>query len=273
MKTILVPTDFSEAAENAALYALELASAYKKTKVILFHVYSVQAAMSDIPVMPSPFDQMEITYKGLLKEFEEKLKNTNTDVETELIVSPGFVVDEILYLLAKRRIDMVIMGVTGAGKNETIFGSNATSVLKEAKQPVLIIHKEAKFKKPERIALACDYIAIMPDEVIEKIRGFVKLFDAKLLIFDILKKTEVLSYQKAVAEVNLENSLDDISHSLFFPSGDNLPEEINNFVKENKADMLIMMPHNYPFLQGLFHRSNTRKMAFHTHVPLLSIHE
>ncbi|HSY75762.1 MAG TPA: universal stress protein, partial [Bacteroidia bacterium] len=202
MKTILVPTDFSEAAENAAMYALELASAYTKAKVILYHAYSIPVAAADVPLMPSPFDEMELTSKELLKKFEGKLKTTGADIETEILTSPGFVVDEILYLLEKRKIDMIVMGVTGAGKNKNIFGSNATSIINKAKQPVFIIPKEARYKKPERIALACDYTAILPDEVIEKVRGFAKMFDAKLLIFDVLKKTEVLSYQKAVAEVN-----------------------------------------------------------------------
>jgi nucleotide-binding universal stress UspA family protein len=270
MKTILVPTDFSEVSENAAKYAMELAGFYKNAKVVFFHVYSVPTVIAaDIPMMSVPFDEMESS--KFLKDFSKKFKDAN--IETELIVRPGFVVDEILYFLEKRRIDTIVMGITGAGKSEGASGSSTTSIMKSVRQPVFVIPKDVQFKKPQRIALACDYVAIVSDAVVEQIKEYSKLFGAKLLIFDILKKTELVSYEKAVAEVNLENSLEDIDHSLYFPSGDNIPEEMNSFIEKNKADLLIMIPHNYTFLRGLFHHSNTKEMAFHTNVPLISIHE
>jgi len=272
MKTILVPTDFSKEAENAAKYAMELASCYKKAKVIFFHVYSIPTMpVADVPLMPGPFDEMETESNKLLKSFATKFNDANID--TELIVSQGFVVDEILFLQKKRRIDLVVMGITGAGKSKNLSGSNTISVMKSSKHPVLIIPVDTQFKKPERIALACDYTATVSDEVVQKIKEYSKLFNAKLLIFDILRKAELVSYEKAVAEVNLENSLEEIEHSLYFPSGDNVPEEINSFIIKNKADMLIMIPHNYTFLRGLFHHSNTKEMALHMHIPLLCIHE
>ncbi len=43
MKTILVPTDFSNAAEKACEYAANLATAFK-ARVILLHAYSFSAA-------------------------------------------------------------------------------------------------------------------------------------------------------------------------------------------------------------------------------------
>ncbi|MGP8215518.1 MAG: universal stress protein [Bacteroidia bacterium] len=273
MKTILVPTDFSEVAENAAKYAMELASFYEKAKVIFFHAYSVALPITDVPIMPSPYDEMEKECDRLIKSFDEKLRKIYRNIETELVIRPGFVVDEILYLLEKQNIDLVVMGVNGAGEKESVFGNAATSVMRAAKQPVFIIPKEARFRKPEKVAFGCDYTAIVPDSVTEKIKDFAKVFHAKILIFDMLKKAELITYEKAVAEINLENSLDDVPHSLYFPSGDNLSEDINSFVKINDADILIMMPHNYSFLQGLFHHSNTKTMAFRTHIPLLSIHE
>ena len=50
MKTILVPTDFSKSANNAAEYAANFAIA-TKAKILLFHVYNVPIIVSDVPVM------------------------------------------------------------------------------------------------------------------------------------------------------------------------------------------------------------------------------
>jgi nucleotide-binding universal stress UspA family protein len=273
MKTILAPTDFSEVSENAVSYAADLAKLAHATLVI-FHSYSVPIPTSpEIPVITVPFDEVDKENMKQLKELDKKLKKSHHGLETELITRPGFVVDEILSLQKEKKADLTIMGVTGAGKTAEVLGSNATSVSKKSHSPVIIVPINTKFKKPEKIALACDYKSTVPDKAINQFRQLVKLFNAKVLIFDVLKKTELVTFEKATAEVNLENSLGDIPHSLYFPSGDDLVQETHNFVERNHVDILAVMPHNYSFFGGLFHRSDTKKLALHTNIPLLSIHE
>lgn len=272
MKTILAPTDFSEASENAVNYAAEVAK-FARAKLVIFHGYSVPIPVSEVPVVTIPFEELEKANMDQLKALDKKLKAKHTNLETELITKPGFVVDEITTLLDKKKIDLVIMGLTGAGRTAALLGSNTTSVMKKSPKPVLGIPQHAKFKKPHHIALACDYKSIVPDHVVNSFKEFVKLFGSKVLVFDVLKKAELVSYQKAAAEVNLENSLGNMDHSLYFPSGDDLPEEVNEFVERNNVDILTVMPHNYTFISGLFHHSSAKKIALHTHVPILSIHE
>ncbi|HSY75379.1 MAG TPA: universal stress protein [Bacteroidia bacterium] len=273
MKTILVPVDFSSTAENAAEYAAEFAK-YLKAKLILLHVYSVPVPVADVPITTIiPLEEIEKENIKRLKAFNKTLNHKYPGIETEMITRIGFVVEEILMMIEERNSDLVIMGLSGESKAKGIFGSNTTTVIKKAKCPVLTIPPGLKFKKPEKIALACDYSAIVPDEVVNKFKEYVSLFGAKVLVFDVLRRAELVTYQKAAAEVNLENSLVDVGHSLYYPSGDNLPEEANSFIERQNADMLVMIPHNYTFFQSLFHRSATKQMAFQSKVPLLTIHE
>lgn len=272
MKTILVPVDFSSTAENAAEYAFEFAK-YAKAKLLLLHVYSVPVPVADVPVTVIPLEEVERESIKELKAFNKKLTHKYPGIETEIITRAGFVVEEILMMLEERKPDLVIMGLAGDSKSKGIFGSNTTTIIKRAKCPVLTIPSGIRFKKPEKIALACDYSAIVPDDVVNKFKEYVHLFGAKVLVFDVLRRAELVTYQKAAAEVNLENSLVDIGHSLYYPSGDNLPEEANSFIERQNVDMLVMIPHNYSFFQKLFHRSATKKMAFQAKVPLLTIHE
>ena len=72
MKTILVPTDFSKSASNAAEYAVNLAKEIKAT-VLLFHVYHV-------PVFTSETDIMLMTPNDFQKEKEEYLKKEATNL-------------------------------------------------------------------------------------------------------------------------------------------------------------------------------------------------
>jgi nucleotide-binding universal stress UspA family protein len=272
VKNILVPTDFSEVSESAADYAAELAK-ITNAKLIIYYVFTVPVPVADTPVITIPLEELEKENMKLLHAVDKRLKAKHGKIEIELRTQAGFVVDEVITFTKEHEIDLVVMGVSGAGKAPGMLGSNATSVMHHAKSPVLVIPKGYKFKKPDIIALACDYKSILPDETVDKFKTFVRLFNSKVLVFNVLKPHELATYQKAATEVNLENALGDLEHTLYFPASENLGEEINEFTDKHNADILAMFPHNYSFLKGLMHHSTTKEMAFLTHVPLLSIHE
>jgi nucleotide-binding universal stress UspA family protein len=271
VKNILVPTDFSDVSENAADYAAELAK-MTGAKLIFYYVFTVPVPVADMPVVTIPIEDLEKENLKLLHDLDKRIKTKHGKLETQLRTQPGFVVDEVITFTKEHKIDLVVMGVTGEGKTPGIFGSNATSVMHHAASPVVVIPHGYKFKKPATIALACDYKSILPDQSVDSFKSFVHLFKSKVLVCNVLKPKELATYEKAATEVNLENALADLEHTLYFPASEDIAEELNVFVKKYNVDMLTMFPHHYSFLKGLMHRSTTKEMAFLTHVPLLSIH-
>jgi nucleotide-binding universal stress UspA family protein len=273
MKTILVPIDFSEVSTNAFNYAAALAK-LTESKLILLHVYHVPIPPSEAPFFVLSMDDLDKENMQALQKIDEHAKKTFGTLNTALIVRAGFVVDEIRSIIDEQHVDLVVMGVTGAGKSSGFFvGSNTTALMKKTKTSVLVIPGETSFKKAEKIVFACDHKETVPITIINKLKEIVHLFDAKVLVLDVIKPEENTSLEKAVAGVNLVHSLNDINHELYFPMAENVEEEINTFVEHHHADMLVMIPHSHKTLKELFHRSNTKKMAFHTSVPLLSIHD
>lgn len=272
MKTILVPIDFSPASQNSTNYAAEVAL-LAKAKIILLNVYSVPVPVADVPIPIVPLEEIEQKCLAELKVRQSQLQIKYPQLHVEVQTRAGFVTDEILSAIKEYHADLVVMGVLGNGKTSAIFGSNTASVIKKATCPVMAIPPDLTFSVPAKIALACDYSATVPEKVTDALKAIIKLFGAKLLIFDVLKPAELVTYQKALAEINLETSLSDIEHSMYYPSGTDLMETTQDFIDRNNVDMLVMIPHNYNFVQQLFHKSNTRKLALHTKTPLLSIHE
>jgi nucleotide-binding universal stress UspA family protein len=272
MKTILVPIDFSDVSENAAHYAAEMA-AYSDARLVLLNTYSLPMPLVETPIAEMQFDEIGKINKEQLKSFSAKLKVSHKNIGIECITAVGFTIEEVLLYAEEKKADLIVVGISPMDKSSTIIGSSTGAIIKESVCPVLTIPEGVRFKKPERIALACDYNSIVPSNVVDKFTGIVKLFNAKVLVFDVLKKAELVTYEKVLAEENLEDALHDIDHTLHFPSGDNLIEEINAFVDKHLVDMLAMIPHKYNFFTGLFHRSNSKQMALYTSVPLLTIHE
>ena len=101
---------------------------------------------------------------------------------------------------------------------------------------------------------------------------FVRMFKSQILVLNVVKLGEAPGYEKAAALVKMKKVLGRTKHNFFFPVSENVTDEINSFIHRHKADMLVMLPHKHNTFEKLFRRSSTKRMAFHTSVPLLSIH-
>lgn len=268
MKTILVPTDFSKAAGNAAEYAAHFAKDVK-AKILLLHVYHVPAPVSEAPVIIISQEELQEENETQLKKVAAHLKKI-AGVEVSYKAKMGFVVDGIIE--EEKNATLMVMGMQGAGKlSEVLIGSITTSTLRKTKTPVLVIPEKVNYRKPERIAFACDYDPGTDMRALDALKALMKTFASKVYVVNIKHKKEPVTVDQAIAGVRLENKLNDVEHVYFFPEKEDLVEGINEFVKDKKIDMITVIPHRHSLLERLFHKSISKKMAFHTHVPMLAL--
>lgn len=269
MKTILVPTDFSTAAKNAAEYAANLALKID-AKLLLFHAYHVPIYTSDYPNnIISPLDLQQIN--------EEQLKNDalnlekKTGVKVNYLAKIGFAVEEILD--EEVNATMIVMGMRDASKlSEILIGSITTSVIKKSKKPIFVIPEEARFKKIEKIVFATDYDISTDLSTIETLKNITKTFNSKIYVVNVIANEEAeVTADEFIVGRNLETKLKDVEHVYYFPENEDLIEGINEFANEHQADLISMIPHRHNFIDLLFQRSISKKMAFHTHIPLLTL--
>ena len=274
MKTILVPTDYSEVADNALNYAVELAK-FTNAKIILMHSYQIPVPAGEVLVtLVSPQELEEVNQKRI-KKLEKKIsEKTSGKIKIESVIRCGFTVEEIMNVIKENSIDLVVMGITGSGKvSETLIGSHTSTLIKQTKTPVLVIPKDAQFKEIEKIVLACNYNEPVNADAIKRFTTFAKLFKAKVLVLDVEKPLAVPMYENTLGGEALEKTLKGVEHVMFYASSEDITDEINSFSDTHKCDWIAMIPHKHNILNQLFHESNTKKMAFHTHIPLLSIHD
>lgn len=273
MKNILVPIDFSDVSKNALLYGLELAKKFK-ANLLLLHVFHIPVINSESVALMPNFDELESLSQKAMDDFKNSNVPAGIDVKVDTVVRAGFLIEEMKEVIGDRSVDLVVMGVTGAGKlGELLIGSNATIAIHNINCPVLIVPKDAMFKSISNIAFACDYDKATSTGSISKVKDVAQLFGAQLNILNVVDKEEVPVIEKAVTAVKMEVIMNNIRHTLNFPESDDITYAINEFVDKHDVDLLVMIPHKHSFLGNLFHKSNTKKMAFHTHVPLLSINE
>ncbi len=276
MKTILVPTDFSKIALNAIDYAAEIA-VIAKAKLILFHVYDEIVPLISIEAT-SIYSIADLRQRVIkeLKKIETRLhKKYGLELSIETKFSTGFTVNEINNIAQNFHVDLIVMGMEGAGYlREKLIGSTTTSLIQKSECPVLAIDKHVKFKNIKKIALASDYEEMNNKKVLGPLKEIAQLFNAHIYLLNVVPELETSPYlSKQVEGYKIDHILEGFEHTFHKSENEDLIEGINNFIDEEKIDMLVMIPKTHTMIENLFNEANTKRMAFHSRVPLLTIHE
>ena len=180
MKTILVPTDFSDCASNALHVALEMAKIVP-AEIVVAHVLELAETVYVDYTGPS------VDFSGFLREQAEQemmslksrvMAEHNILIKTVIYQSP--VHDNIVQAARDHNAALIITGTKGAGKvSEKLWGTHTASLIGKSKIPVLAIPKNYKWRKPERILLATNHFEKDPVSW-ETLNGIIELFAATL---------------------------------------------------------------------------------------------
>ncbi|PWB24092.1 universal stress protein [Flavobacterium sp. HTF] len=276
MKKILFPTDFSEAATNAFVHALEFAKIVNG-ELILLHTF-------EIPVYDSQFfpenyasiySSIELAKFETFKDEIPKLRTIAMERKLEDIVIKHRLMDgDLLYNLKNAvkedQIDFVIMGTTGVSDWTKFFlGSNTSSVISGVDVPVLCVPVDAKFKKIKTIGFTTRYREKDKKEL-KKVLKIAKKTGAKVKSLYVKTSNSDIS-DVTVKEWEREFANDNVEF-LVLPS-DEIKETILDFVLYKEIDVLAMITHKRSFFESIFDSSFTKKMSKETSVPVLIMHE
>ncbi|WP_051200219.1 universal stress protein [Flavobacterium subsaxonicum] len=277
MKRILFPTDFSEAARNAFIYALNFADSFG-AELVLLHVY-------DLPIVETPplpettteiFDIVEMhQFESFREELPalHKLAEDNNfgHIKFKNVLMYGDLIYNINKVSEDEGVDFVIMGTKGAsGLKETFLGSTTASVISNVKMPVLGIPAEAQYRAIKNIAFTTQY----KDKDNDALRNALTIgsaFNARLQCLYIKNDDDPEDIEERINEWKIYYRDEHID--FFNIDGDHIEQTILDFIENQHVDLLVMRTHKRGFFESLFHRSLTKKMAYHSKVPLLVFHE
>jgi nucleotide-binding universal stress UspA family protein len=141
---ILVPTDFSTGAENAAVVAAALAAAVHG-HLLLVHVYTPPSVMlpdgSTFPPTPAQLLAADESAEAALAETKRALASRiEGEVHIEGRALIGSAAEEIVRLADSGSYDLIVMGTHGrTGIRRLLLGSVAETVSRHASIPVLTV--------------------------------------------------------------------------------------------------------------------------------------
>ncbi len=270
-KTILIPTDFSENAQNAMRYALNFFG--NEATFILLNTW--QTPYTPPEVLISVEDILIKTSKeGLENELAWIKKSTGMEnVQFETISEFGNLVDIIKSVVREKNVDFVVMGTQGAsGLREALLGSNTAATAKTINCPLLIIPADATFSEIKNIVFAADYKELENASALKTMVNLGKENSAEIAVLNVLDKGKITTIEEGSQGIKIDHQLAGIKHSYSFIEDNDKAAGIDEYLRTNKSDLLVMLERKTGFFKNIFHKSITRKMAFHTHVPMLVLH-
>lgn len=268
MKRVLMLTDFSDTARNAAMYALKMLED-ENVHFALLNAYDLEFSGSPY-IMQVKEEMAEESRKGLKNELS-LIRRRFPDVPVEMVSRFGSLLDVIHQELEESNYELVVLGCRGESALENfLLGSNAYEVIKNIMAPIMVVPKHAKFKKPDKVVFATDLRDIKHEEMIKPLQDVIKHYNASLLFVNVLEDDYV---NRLDAEEKLASHFPGVDLSFNFIEGDDVSKGILKFMDDNDVDMVTMIRHNSGFFDRLFHPSITKQMVLHPEHPMLILHD
>lgn len=278
MKKILVPTDFSANAMKAATYAAEMARRSGAALYLLHVVDSVVDGGAGLfPFSKKLEEKIMKVKRGELNNLVEIISTTYPDVVIRTELGMGHAGDAVLKTAQELGADMIVMGTRGAsGLKEFFLGSITGAIIGRAAIPVLAVPFEYILDSPGAIVLASSHF----DENRQQlgiIAELAQLFKANVhaVVFEEMdtgNPTHAGNHRQLEQYLGfLRQTYPAVSFTGEILQGSSFEKTMDAYEQKTGAGMVAMITYPKSFMEKLLRKGATKKMAFHSHIPLLAI--
>lgn len=273
MKKILVPTDFSEQAENALKVAAQLARKHN-AEIYLLHMIELPADMTNPVGETRSSDLPEALFfmKMAKKKFNEVISRPYlSDLKIYDTVEFNQAFDGIIETAQKHDCDFIVMGSQGAtGFKEMFVGSNTEKVVRTSNIPVLVIKNEHPSFKINNFVFATN-LEEQGKGTIRKVVDFARLVDAKLHLVYINTANEFNTSKEIDSRLEkYMDSLDFSNYEFHVYNDDSVEEGILNFTQKINADLMGVATHGRKGLAHFFNGSISEDLVNHANSPVIT---
>ncbi len=274
MKRILVPTDFSSFAMEAAKTAADIA---RKTNAEIVFLHVVALPTYESGVLPYQDNQNIAENLFILKLVKQKFQHL---LESDFLkglkavsgISYSGVYEAITENIEKHGIDLIVMGTHGSSGyvNDFFIGSNTDKVIRKSSVPVLAIksHRDTDFNK---IVFAGDFSDSLEKDV-HFIKNFAELYNAELLLLHVVTKGDFYYTSpmlKRIEEFAHKHNLKNFSCHVF--NAESVQYGINEFAQLNQAKLIATLTSGRRGLSRLLNGSVTEEVINAVSLPVLTI--
>ncbi len=268
MKRILFATNFSDSCSNAFQYVKEMIG--KETvKVDLVHIY--QVAPTTLGIIPVDalnsmiLEKRENVYNQLIELRNELVPDQRGDVFPVYGVYPS---SDIAELAENQEVDFIVMALRQKySLIDRMIGTITAYTIKLAKVPILAIPSGAKYSPIKEILFPTamhftDELTEQEKQALEWLSMFSKFFENANIHF-----VHIKAKSQGVDVVYMDQPYPTFDFTVSY--ADTVEDGIMDNLKKSKADMITFFKPHRSFWERLYHSSVTRKVLYHSRLPLL----
>lgn len=277
---ILLPTDFSENAQNAISYAIDFFKS-SECNFYLLHVNRIESLTSSIEnYIPSKEVIEEMYTKPARTKLKQQLKQIseshrkNAKHHFYSLTENYFFLESIRKHVEEKKIDMIVMGTKGAsGLKEYIVGSSTGDVITKVKCTTLVVPEYATYNNLKEIAFPSDFNLSYDMNILQPLTNILKDLKSSLRIIHIQSKNASLNSEQLNNKELLNDYFEEFNPSFHFLTNKNVEDAIQCFVESRAVNMIVMVAKNLNYFQNILFHSKVEKITYHTDIPFLVLHE
>ncbi|MDM1552355.1 universal stress protein [Empedobacter falsenii] len=275
MKKILFPTDFSETANNAFLYALNLAKSID-AQVYVLHVYELPMITGSLSagLIQNVYETVEL---GSFDNFKDNIpqlrqiadENGLNEIPIKFILEEGNFLYILREIIGEESVDFVVMGTDGnTGIEKMLFGSNTINAITSMKVPILSIPHGMSFKGFKNIG----FTTVFDQKDKDALKYLIEIANrhhAKIHCMHVSKDGKF--NEQAMKDWQDQFAGDPIVFEVYHDSDP--VNAVLDFIKEKQIDLLTVVSRNKGFFDKIFSPGFTKKIANKNITPLFVFHE
>lgn len=264
MKTIIAPTDFSDASVHAVQFAADLAMAVN-AELQIYHAATDKVVFID----NLDYDLEDAETEEVLAKLEtlqaQISSYTSYRLKTTVQLKYGNI-DRVLEEQCKHAPPFaVVMSATEkTGLERFLLGSESLSVSHRIQVPLILVPPAAVFKGFNKVTIATDLHEVYDSMPLDALSKWIEAFKPALEIVYVQEegKFKANNVSEAVA---LQTHFGKYYPALHYISSGNIAAGINNYLDNAQPDLLIVIPKKHHF----FHKSISKQFIIHPTTPTM----
>jgi nucleotide-binding universal stress UspA family protein len=273
MKKLLCPIDFSEVSLNALEFAVAIGER-EKSNISLLNIFTPADfnKILDKEHVREEYEKLQQIAEAKLKAISEEimLLSKNKLKACNYLLKSGKIVDVLAEISEEENYDLIVTGTTGhSAYDKKYLGGKAEEIINETRCSVMCVPENHSYRGIRKMVYATDYQE--EDKLaIQQIAALADDLKASVTILHVSHHNDTID--KAIFE-EFKEELGRFIHNdkIIFERVvfKDVAAGLDKYVKEENADLLILLNKKLNFLKSLFHKRLTEHLDKFTEYPLL----
>lgn len=276
---ILLPTDFSKNALNAIRYALDM-YANQHCEFYLLNVFQIDGYSLDNMMVLEPGNSFYDAAKKTSEDEFQKLLDilelhiTNPKHTYHTISTYNSLIESIKDIIAKKDIDLVVMGTKGStGAKGVVFGTNTVATMEAVTDcPVLSVPEDFRFSPPLEIVFPTDFKTSFKRRELNHLLNISRMYETPIRILHILEEHKLSKSQELNKEL-LETILAATKYSFHTLTDTKVHKGIGFFIESRGSDMISFLNKKHSFFGIMFSKPLVKEIGYHSKIPILVLND